>query len=158
MKHFRTPGVSLGGVTRIPRTPAGPAMTEPLVARLRSDLPAAGSEPLSLRLADRIWAGVVEGEIESGARLPTVRELAVALGTSPRTVERAYERLEQLGVVHPRLGEGTFVSLAPPPEEEHRRQQALRALAREAVEEARALGFEPDDLVDAVADWRSTEP
>jgi GntR family transcriptional regulator len=133
-------------------------MTDSLVARLRTDLPATGSEPLALRLADRVWAGVVEGEIASGERLPTVRELAVALGTSPRTVERAYERLEQLGVVHPRPGEGTFVSLAPPPEEEHRRQQALRALAREAVERARELGFDPDDLVEAVADWRGAEP
>jgi GntR family transcriptional regulator len=133
-------------------------MTDPLLARLRLDLAEAGHEPMATRLADRIWEDVVAGVIAAGERLPTVRELAVALSTSPRTVRRAYEQLERLGVVAPRPGEGTFVSLAPPPGEEHRRQRALGDVAREAVERARALGFTPDDLLEAVADWRGTEP
>ncbi len=133
-------------------------MTDSLLARLRLDLADAGHKPMTTLLSDRIWEGVVDGEIGAGARLPTVRELAVALSTSPRTVRRAYEQLERLGVVEVRPGEGTFVSLAPPPEEEHRRQRALGDLAREAVERAQSLGFTPDDVVEAVADWRGTEP
>lgn len=133
-------------------------MTDPLLTRLRRDLAEAGHEPMTTRLSDRIWEGVVDGEIGAGERLPTVRELAVALSTSPRTVRRAYEQLKRLGVVEARPGEGTFVSLAPPPEEEHRRQRALGDVAREAVKRAQSLGFTPDDLVEAVADWRGTEP
>lgn len=133
-------------------------MTDPLLARLRLDLADAGHEPMTTRLSDRIWEGVVDGEIGAGERLPTVRELAVALATSPRTVRRAYEQLERLGVVEARPGEGTFVSLAPPPAEEHRRQRALAEVAREAVERAQSLGFTPDDVVEALADWRGTEP
>ena len=115
-----------------------------------------GEIPLSTRLTDRIWEDVVTGEIPSGARLPTVRELAVALATSPRTVRHAYEQLQRLGVVQTRPGEGTFVSLAPPPEEEHRRQRALGELAREAVTRAHELGFTPDDVIESVAQWRGT--
>jgi len=133
-------------------------MTDPILARLRLDLADSGHEPMATRVTDRIWEDVVTGAIAAGERLPTVRELAVALSTSPRTVRRAYEQLERLGVVEPRPGEGTFVSLAPPPEEEHRRQRALAEVARESVERARALGFTPDDVLDAVADWRGTEP
>ncbi|CAN5653357.1 GntR family transcriptional regulator [soil metagenome] len=133
-------------------------MTDPLLAQLRLDLADSGHEPMTTRLTDRIWEGVVGGEIAAGERLPTLRELAVTLSTSPRTVRRAYEQLERLGVVEARPGEGTFVSLAPPPEEEHRRQRALGDIAREAVERARALGYAPDDLLEAVADWRGTEP
>ncbi len=131
-----------------------------LLATLAAELrgPTADDRPLAARLAERIWEGVVEGEIDTGARLPTVRELAVALATSPRTVERAYLRLERLGVAHPRPGEGTFVSLAPPPEEERRRMVALAGIAREAVARAHGLGYAPDDLLEAVAEWRGEPP
>jgi GntR family transcriptional regulator len=131
-------------------------MPDPLLARLRGSLAEGGDEPLATRLTDRIWEDVVAGEIPSGARLPTLRELAVALATSPRTVRHAYEQLERLGVVQTRPGEGTFVSLAPPPEEEHRRQRALQELVRETVVRAHELGFSPDDVMDAAAQWRGT--
>jgi len=131
-------------------------MTDPLLARLRSERMEGGEVPLSTRLTDRIWEDVVTGEIPSGARLPTVRELAVALATSPRTIRHAYEQLQRLGVVQTRPGEGTFVSLAPPPEEEHRRQRALGELAREAVTRAHELGFTPDEVIEAVTQWRGT--
>ena len=131
-------------------------MTDPLLARLRSQRMEGGEIPLATRLTDRIWEDVVTGEIPSGARLPTVRELAVALATSPRTIRHAYEQLQRLGVVQTRPGEGTFVSLAPPPEEEHRRQRALGELAREVVTRAHELGFTPDDVIESVAQWRGT--
>ena len=131
-------------------------MTDPLLSRLQREPVEGGEIPLATRLTDRIWEDVVSGEIPSGARLPTVRELAVALATSPRTVRHAYDQLQRLGVVQTRPGEGTFVSLAPPPEEEHRRQRALRELAREAVTRAHELGFTPDDVIESVAQWRGT--
>jgi GntR family transcriptional regulator len=110
--------------------------TDGVTRRLRDALAHPTGEPLSARLVEHLWQEVVDDTLPSGARLPTVRELAVALSTSPRTVSRAYEELERLGVVEPRPGEGTFVSLAPPPEEEHRRQRALGDVARDAVERA----------------------
>ncbi|TVP43601.1 MAG: hypothetical protein EA350_13370, partial [Gemmatimonadales bacterium] len=58
-------------------TESEPSMTETLLARLRLDLADAGHEPMATRLTDRIWEGVVDGEIAAGERLPTVRELAV---------------------------------------------------------------------------------
>lgn len=131
-------------------------MTDPILSRLQREPVEGGEIPLATRLTDRIWEDVVTGEIPSGARLPTVRELAVALATSPRTVRHAYDQLQRLGVVQTRPGEGTFVSLAPPPEEEHRRQRALRELAREAVARAHEIGFTPDDVMEAVAQWRGT--
>jgi GntR family transcriptional regulator len=135
-------------------------MSDPFLGTLTAELAPGGVDdrPLAARLAERIWEAVVAGEIPTGSRLPTVRELAVALGTSPRTVERAYARLERLGVAHPRPGEGTFVSLAPPPDEERRRMQALADIARNAVARAYALGYAPDDLVEAVAEWRGESP
>jgi GntR family transcriptional regulator len=92
--------------------------------------------------------------IESGERMPTVRELAIQLGVSPRTVTWAYQELERLGVAQTRPGEGTFVSLSPASDEVRRKRREFLALCREAVLQAETLGFGVDDLIGALAEYR----
>ena len=104
------------------------------------------------RIVDHVWESVIEGGLETGQRLPTARELAVALGVSPRTIERAYKELERLGVVSARAGQGTFVSLDAPNAAARDRYKRLEAIAREAVQETEALGFSRFDLTDAIAE------
>ena len=63
-------------------------------------------------------AAFIRGRIASralarGARLPSVRELAVKLDVSKSTVVEAYDRLEAEGAVVARRGSG-FSSRAPP--------------------------------------------
>jgi DNA-binding transcriptional MocR family regulator len=49
------------------------------------------------------------GEVEQGDRLPTVRDLGVALGVSPATVSEAWQALGAVGAIHARGRAGTFV-------------------------------------------------
>ncbi len=129
-----------------------------LVHELRGALRRGGEGPLAHRLAEEIWLRVVEGDLRTGARLPTIRHLSIELGVSPRSVERAYASLERRGVAVTRPGEGTFVTLAPPDGEERRRMQALNALCRDAVAKSREMGFTLNDLLDALVDHRETLP
>ncbi|MGH7481259.1 MAG: GntR family transcriptional regulator [Longimicrobiales bacterium] len=122
-----------------------------IAPRLAARLADAPGEPASHVIVEDVWLAVVDGSLESGERLPTARQLSVALGVSPRTIERAYTELERRGVIATRAGEGTFVSLAPPPEAEHARRRELAALCREIIERARALDFGVDELLDALA-------
>ena len=78
------------------------------------------------QIVDRIWCDVIEGTLESGQRLPTVRQLAVNLGVHLDTVSRAYQQLERLGVVHSRPGAGTFVGLNTSHQSELEQQKRLR--------------------------------
>lgn len=126
-----------------------------LLPRLAGRLEEGGAAPVSRLLVEEIWLAVVEGTLDSGQRLPTVRELAIGLGVSPRTIERAYDELERRGVIVTRAGAGTFVSLAPPSEAEHTRHRQLAELCSEAVERAAELGFGVNDLLDALADFRT---
>jgi GntR family transcriptional regulator len=157
-------GAGLSGTPRskadspVPPNPCGSMALDRVTLRLRDAVAHPSGEPLSTRIVEHLWQEVVEDTLSTGSRLPTVRELAVALGTSPRTIERAYEELERLGVAATRPAEGTFVSLAPPDEAVRERRRALKELAREAVARAHALGLEVDDLVEAVADWRGAPP
>lgn len=113
-------------------------------------------QPTAHVVVEEVWLAVVEGDLATGERLPTVRKLAIELGVSPRTVQRAYDELGRLGVAATRMGEGTFVSLNPPPEEEQRRRQAFQAFCTEIVTRAREQEFALEELLDALAEFRTT--
>ena len=71
-------------------------------------------------IADRSATGIAaainrlisSGRLVAGDRLPTVRELAAALGTSPATVAEAWRALNTAGAIVPRGRAGTFVKEA----------------------------------------------
>jgi GntR family transcriptional regulator len=131
--------------------------SHPLLQRLSARLRQGGDQPIANLIIDDVWLAVVEGTLSSGERLPTARQVAVGLGVSPRTVERAYRELEARGVVASRPGEGSFISLAPPPAEERERHRRFGELCRQAFEDARELGFAVDDLIDALVEFRTIE-
>jgi DNA-binding transcriptional MocR family regulator len=55
------------------------------------------------------------GDIKPGSRLPTVRELASALGTSPARVDAAWQALASRGIVETQGRRGSFARHAPQP-------------------------------------------
>lgn len=132
-----------------------PDSHELITERLAARLATGGGEPVAHLIVEELWEGVVEGSLRTGARLPTARQLAIALGVSPRSVERAYAELERRGVIRTRPGEGTFVGLNLPSAEQRERRREFAALCRETVARARALGFSLDELLDALAEYRT---
>ena len=52
---------------------------------------------------------VSSGELAPGERLPTVRDLAAALGVSPATVSQAWQALARAGMIESRGRAGSFV-------------------------------------------------
>ena len=64
------------------------------------------------RLADGLRLLVADGRIPPGTRLPSERELTVALGVSRTTVTRAYAHLRDQGYLASRQGSGSVVAAA----------------------------------------------
>lgn len=126
-----------------------------LVQRLLDRMHEGGAEPVAHLIVEELWLAVVDGSLEIGQRLPTARELAIALGVSPRSIERAYSELERRGVLVTRAGSGSFVSLTQPSEQERARNRELAKLCRETVQRATELGFDIEDVVDALTELRS---
>ena len=62
-----------------------------------------------LQLADAIAAGIADGTLHDGSRLPPQRKLADRLGVDFTTVSRGYVEARQRGLVDSHVGRGTFV-------------------------------------------------
>jgi len=69
-----------------------------------------GPQPLYTQLAQDIQRRIRSGALPPGARLPTVRELAMQLGVTRLTVHSAYSELQAGGWVEATVGRGTFVA------------------------------------------------
>jgi len=106
--------------------------------------------PLYAQIADRIRIAIATGDLEPGAALPSVRQLAAQLRVNPATVVQAYRELEEAAVVDSRQGAGTFVRALARPRREAERQREARRLVRRLLKEAAALGVTRDDLEQAL--------
>src|SRR5688500_17701328 len=67
------------------------------------------------RIADLILAGIRDGTLVAGQRIPSVRRASAQFGVSVTTVLEAYRRLEDRGVIEARPQSGYYVRRAPEP-------------------------------------------
>lgn len=68
------------------------------------------SNPIYLQIAVKVCDGVLGGQYTVGQRIPSVREMAVAIEVNPNTVQRTYTALHEWGIVEMRRGQGYFVT------------------------------------------------
>src|SRR5689334_13894252 len=74
----------------------------------------AASEPLYRLLYDAIRGAILVGQLKTGTRLQSTREMAAELGVSRNTVMNAFEQLLAEGYLEGQIGSGTYVSRALP--------------------------------------------
>ena len=66
------------------------------------------------QIADNIQEIIAENRLAPGTQIPTEREFAEMLGVSRPTVRNGLRLLQQRGLVHMRVGSGTFVARMAP--------------------------------------------
>ena len=62
------------------------------------------------QIVDKFRALIMIGEMETGTKMPSVRELSRTLGVNPNTIQKAYRELERQGYIYTTTGVGTFVA------------------------------------------------
>ena len=102
--------------------------------------------PIYLQVANSIKRDIVTGKLEPGAKLPSVRELAVAYTINPNTVSRVYKELEMENVCFTRRGMGTFVTQDPEKVKAMKREMA-GALIYEFLNGMKHLGFSQEEAI-----------
>jgi DNA-binding GntR family transcriptional regulator len=74
-----------------------------------------GNGPLFRQLYRALRAGIIDGVVPPGARLPATRALATELGVSRTTVLLAYEQLAAEGYLDGKRGSGSYVQAVAAP-------------------------------------------
>jgi GntR family transcriptional regulator len=109
------------------------------------------SQPIYRQLRDRVVAMILEGVLNDGDPLPSVRSVAAEYRLNPLTVLKGYQQLVDEHLVEKRRGRGMFVT-------EGARRALLKDERQLFLEEEwpkiagriQRLGFEPRELLDAL--------
>ncbi len=67
-------------------------------------------KPIYAQIVDRIIENILQEKWRAEERIPSVRELAVALEVNPNTVVRSYNYLQDQNVIYNQRGIGYFVT------------------------------------------------
>ncbi|MCI9508632.1 MAG: GntR family transcriptional regulator [Angelakisella sp.] len=86
--------------------------------------------PIYRQIVERVTELVLLGVWPEGTQLPSVRSLALELGTNPNTIQKAYQELENRGIIRSAAGRGSFVA------GREAAQGILRAQAESSLREA----------------------
>ena len=68
------------------------------------------NKPIYLQIAGLMMDKILNQSWCEGNRIPSVRELSVEMEVNPNTTIRAYNYLNQLGIIHNERGIGYFVT------------------------------------------------
>ncbi len=109
-------------------------------------------EPLFQQLAGQVKEAVGQGLLQEGDKLPSVRELARQVTVNPNTVVKAYDLLEQEGVIYRRQGAGCFVTGKTTNLGLPERRKRLGQIMAQAAAEGGLLGFDGPAMQDALAE------
>lgn len=103
-------------------------------------------QPIYEQIVEQIRQQILQGVLKEGEALSSVRGLAKDLKISALTVKKAYDYLEQEGLIATVHGKGSFVLAANPSllEEEQRRE--VEICMEQAVAKGRSCGMKDAEL------------
>lgn len=105
--------------------------------------------PIYEQLIESIEREIAAGVLRENEKLPSIRELAVALSINPNTIQKAFLELDRAGLIVSYAGRGCFVA---PDARERLRAKRMGALAEvEALARSlSAAGIDEESVIEAV--------
>jgi len=67
-------------------------------------------KPIYMQIADYFCENILLKEWKENEKIPSVREIAVAMEVNPNTAMRAFVELQDLGIIYNKRGIGYFVA------------------------------------------------
>jgi GntR family transcriptional regulator len=113
--------------------------------------------PVYRQIIDQLLGAIATGALRPGARLPTVRQLAVDLEINPNTVVRAYRELEIREVLTTQQGTGTFVTEQQIQPTDAERQRRVSQLVGELLSKAGAEGITLAEILERLQELNAEQ-
>jgi len=124
---------------------------------LRFSLDATNGVPFYKQIILQVEMAIVDGRLDTGDQLPTVRGLAVELQVNPNTVARAYSELEIRGIVNTQQGTGTFISDQKVEITDIEREKIMAEITRSFVSHAASYGFTLEEISSYISELKRGE-
>lgn len=105
-----------------------------------------GQEPIYAQITRQIKAKILNGELQQGDALPSIRLLAKELRISVITTKRAYEDLEADGFITTMPGRGSFVAPQKPALHREESLKQMEEHLQHAIDAARRGGITKDEV------------
>lgn len=103
-------------------------------------------QPIYEQIVEQIRYQVMHGILKSGSALPSVRSLAKDLKISALTVKKAYDFLEEEGLVVTVHGKGSFIAEANQSLLEEERRKEVEEAFDAAVKKGKSCGMSDAEL------------
>lgn len=100
--------------------------------------------PIYEQVTDKFRMLILNGVLQAGSQMPSVRQLAMELSVNPNTIQRAYMELEKKGLIYPVKGRGNFVAESSQIQKVNR-EGYLREFD-EMIQKGKSMGFEKQEL------------
>jgi GntR family transcriptional regulator len=113
--------------------------------------------PIYRQIVRQIEDAIAVGKLAAGEKLLSHRELAAQLVVAPLTVKKAYDELEQRGLIETQRGRGTFVTATRPAAARDEARTRLRDAARRLLTQARLMDVPLEDVIRLLGELEEQE-
>jgi len=103
--------------------------------------------PIYQQIVDQIIDQIINGKIEPGDALPSMRILAKELKVSVITTKRVYEELEKSGYIESVVGKGTFVSGINQELLKERKIEILEEDLMQIIDRAKRIDLSKEEII-----------
>ena len=106
------------------------------------------NKPIYRQIIDYSFGQILTGAWAAGERIPSVRELSVFLSVNSHTVLKAYEYLQNEGIIVPKRGMGFYLTTdALDHVNQARRQEFFDTTLRDLFNELKLLDISIDEVI-----------
>lgn len=106
------------------------------------------NRPIYEQIKEKFIELIINNALREGDKLPSVRELASMLTVNPNTISKAYNKLEDEGMIETLKGKGTFVRVGAKELVLAYNYEMLMNKIKDVLESAKSLNIKFNVLVD----------
>lgn len=105
--------------------------------------------PIYIQLVEIIKNKIISGELKSGERIPSVRELALIMKVNPNTMQKALVELENLNLIYTERTNGRFVTNDSKIINNLKKQNA-KTLTNDYLNSMSDMGFSKNEIIEYI--------
>lgn len=107
--------------------------------------------PIFVQIVEKFKVSIISGELKSGEKLASVRELALQFKVNPNTMLKALTELEEVGLIFTERTNGKFVTTDTLLIEKFRKQYA-KSVTKHFINCMSSIGYDKETILKEIED------